>query len=216
VLPRGVVYSGDTHASYGGFGGGSRGRDGLARGPGRSDGDALPAPADASAARPGLYRGGSSSSGHGGAGPSGPGVGILSHAGGGGAGSSSGHGGAAHSPGSAAAHFDNDGASFAEPIDHLNLLASQTLATVRDLVRKRQQTGKSLADIFRHFDRKGHRFFTAQDFMRATADLRLETTERVAMLAVAQVLHIVSHIILHCVRRSSLVRSSSPDGFGRP
>ena len=37
-----------------------------------------------------------------------------------------------------------------------------------------------------------------------------------AMLAVAQVLHIVSHIILHCVRRSSLVRSSSPDGFGRP
>ena len=181
ALPRGVVYHGDSHAMYGG-----RGRDG-ARGPGRTDGEALPLLADMPAARPGAYYG-SSSSGHGGTGPAvagtssstAPGTGILSYTGG--------AGGGAPGPSSAAVHFDSDGASFSEPIDHLNLLASQTLATVRDLVVKRQQTGKALVEIFRHFDRKGKRFFTAQDFMRATADLRLETTERVAMLAVAQVM----------------------------
>lgn len=83
-------------------------------------------------------------------------------------------------------HFDTE-SSFSEPIEHLNLLASQTLAAVRDLVLKRHRTGnKTIAEIYRHFDRKGKHFFNALDFMQATADLRIETTERVAMLAVAQ------------------------------
>ena len=89
-------------------------------------------------------------------------------------------------PSQGGVHFDTE-SSFSEPIEHLNLLASQTLAAVRDLVLKRHRTGnKTIAEIYRHFDRKGKRFFNALDFMQATADLRIETTERVATLAVAQ------------------------------
>jgi len=74
-----------------------------------------------------------------------------------------------------------------EPNEHLALLATQTLATVREMVIGRYRLGKSLMEIYQHFDRKGKSYFDAQDFMRATSDLRIETTERVASIAILQI-----------------------------
>jgi Ca2+-binding EF-hand superfamily protein len=74
-----------------------------------------------------------------------------------------------------------------DPIDHLNFLASQTLATVRDMVLSRQRGGKPLLEIYRHFDRDNKMYFDAKDLVKATSDLRIETTERVAALAVNQI-----------------------------
>ena len=74
-----------------------------------------------------------------------------------------------------------------EPNEHLSLLASQTLATVREMVISRQRTGKALEEIYRHFDRQNKSYFDAQDFIRATSDLRIETSERVAHLAIRQI-----------------------------
>ena len=74
-----------------------------------------------------------------------------------------------------------------EPNEHLALLATQTLATVREMVISRYHTGKSLEDIFLHFDRRNNGFFDHQDFKQATLDLRIETSERVAQLAIQQI-----------------------------
>lgn len=72
--------------------------------------------------------------------------------------------------------------------DHLSLLASQTLSTVREMILSRyRNNGKSLHELFRHFDRTDKRYFDALDFMKAAADLRIETSERVADLAVREI-----------------------------
>jgi Ca2+-binding EF-hand superfamily protein len=72
-----------------------------------------------------------------------------------------------------------------EPRDHLILLATQSLATLREMIVARHFAGKSLHDIFRHFDRKGKFYFDAKDLMVAMADLRIETSEKVADLMIS-------------------------------
>lgn len=47
--------------------------------------------------------------------------------------------------------------------------------------------GKSLEEIYQHFDRQGKGHFDAQDFIRATSDLRIETSNRVAHFAITQI-----------------------------
>lgn len=84
-------------------------------------------------------------------------------------------------------HFEHSIETPAEPIGHLRYLASQILSTVRDMVLERKNSGKKLAEIFRHFDRNGKLYFDAKDFVKATSDLQIETTERVAALAVAEI-----------------------------
>lgn len=74
----------------------------------------------------------------------------------------------------------------AEPVDHLVLLATQILATLRDIILARYRRGRSLQEIFRHFDRDNKQFFDAEDFIQATADLRIETSEKVANFAIKQ------------------------------
>ena len=71
-----------------------------------------------------------------------------------------------------------------EPIEHLVLLANQTLSTLREIITARYRRGKSLQEIFQHFDRDDKSYFDAQDFIIATADLRIETSPRVANIAV--------------------------------
>jgi hypothetical protein len=46
------------------------------------------------------------------------------------------------------------------------------------MVLSRQRGGKPLLEIYRHFDRDNKMYFDAKDFVRATSDLRIETTER--------------------------------------
>lgn len=72
-----------------------------------------------------------------------------------------------------------------EPREHLYLLATQTLATVREMILNRYRTGKNLKEIYLHFDRTNKMYFTATDFMQATSDLRIETSARVADIAVS-------------------------------
>lgn len=84
-------------------------------------------------------------------------------------------------------HFEHSVETPAEPIGHLRYLASQILSTVRDMVLERKNSGKQLTEIFRHFDRNGKSYFDAMDFVKATSDLQIETTERVAALAVAEI-----------------------------
>lgn len=71
--------------------------------------------------------------------------------------------------------------------EHQQLLACQTLASVRDMILTRYKAGKPLTEIFRHFDRIGKMFFNARDFEMGTADLRIEITNRVAAIAIAQI-----------------------------
>jgi Ca2+-binding EF-hand superfamily protein len=73
----------------------------------------------------------------------------------------------------------------AEPKDHLILLATQSLATLREMILARRFTGKSMKDIFHHFDRKGKFYFDAKDLMVGMADLRIETSEKVADLMIS-------------------------------
>lgn len=73
----------------------------------------------------------------------------------------------------------------AEPKDHLILLATQSLATLREMILARHFTGISLKDIFHHFDRKGKFYFDAKDLMVGMADLRIETPEKVADLMIS-------------------------------
>ena len=73
------------------------------------------------------------------------------------------------------------------PNEHLAMLAQQTLSTVREMIINRHQSGKSIQEIYQHFDRDSKGFFNTQDFIRATSDLRIETSERVAAPAIAQI-----------------------------
>lgn len=66
------------------------------------------------------------------------------------------------------------------------LLAQQILSTLRDIILARYRHGRSLHEIFRHFDRDEKGFFDTRDFVRAVADLRIETSERVASIAISQ------------------------------
>ena len=68
--------------------------------------------------------------------------------------------------------------------EDLRFSANKTLSTVRDMVLVRHRAGKPLTEIFRHFDRIGKNFFDAKDFLIATADLRINISNRVAAIAV--------------------------------
>jgi Ca2+-binding EF-hand superfamily protein len=72
-----------------------------------------------------------------------------------------------------------------EPKDHLMLLATQSLTTLREMVLARYCTGKSLLDIFHHFDRNNKLYFDAKDLVIGLADIRLETSEKVADLMIS-------------------------------
>ncbi len=72
----------------------------------------------------------------------------------------------------------------AEPIEHLVLLATQILSTLREIIMGRYRRGRSLQEIFEHFDRNEKQYFDSADFVTATADLRIETSPRVASIAV--------------------------------
>jgi len=74
-----------------------------------------------------------------------------------------------------------------EPYEHLAFLATQTLTTVRDFIIGRHRAGKSLREIYQHFDRQSKLYFDAGDFMKATSDLRIETSEKVAGIAIAMI-----------------------------
>jgi Ca2+-binding EF-hand superfamily protein len=71
-----------------------------------------------------------------------------------------------------------------EPIEHLVLLANQILSTLREIIMGRYRRGKSLPEIYEHFDRNDKNYFDARDFIIATADLRIETSRRVANIAI--------------------------------
>ena len=69
------------------------------------------------------------------------------------------------------------------PVSHLELLASQTLDTLRDMVLGRRKEGKSFREIFLHFARSGP-FFDTMDLATAMSDLRIQTSDKVAQLCV--------------------------------
>lgn len=73
------------------------------------------------------------------------------------------------------------------PMDHLVLLATQILATLRDIILTRYRRGRGLREIFQHFDRESKGYFDAADFIVATADLKIETSDRVAQIAINQI-----------------------------
>lgn len=73
-----------------------------------------------------------------------------------------------------------------DPIDHLILLANQILATLRDIILTRYRRGRGLREIYQHFDRDQKGYFTSSDFITATSDLSIETSERVATIAIKQ------------------------------
>lgn len=73
------------------------------------------------------------------------------------------------------------------PMDHLVLLANQILGTLRDIILTRYRRGRSLREIFQHFDRDMKGYFDAADFIVATADLKIETSDRVAQIAIEQI-----------------------------
>lgn len=80
----------------------------------------------------------------------------------------------------------NGNGQAAEPADHLVLLANQILTTLRDIILARYRRGRSLREIYQHFDRDGKGYFDAFDFIQATADLRIEVSEKVAIIAIQQ------------------------------
>jgi Ca2+-binding EF-hand superfamily protein len=76
-----------------------------------------------------------------------------------------------------------------EPSEHLQLLANQISHTLRAMVLSRYKSGaSSFAKIYQHFDRQKKTYFDAKDLMKALADLRIETTERVANLVLSQMI----------------------------
>lgn len=77
--------------------------------------------------------------------------------------------------------------SVKEPFEHLHLLANQILSTMREMIIARYKRGRSLREIFQHFDRSRKGYFDAGDFVRATSDLRIETTDKVASIAINQI-----------------------------
>ena len=66
------------------------------------------------------------------------------------------------------------------PSEHVAMLVDQTLSTLREMIISRHRTGKTLQEIFQHFDRDGKGYFDVTDFIRGASDLRIETTEKVA------------------------------------
>ena len=83
--------------------------------------------------------------------------------------------------------FSSPSHEFLVPLDKSSSHARQILVTVRDMVLERKYSGKSLREIFRHFDRSGKSVFDAKDFITATADLNIEITEVVAISAISQI-----------------------------
>ena len=75
----------------------------------------------------------------------------------------------------------------AAPSEHIALLVEQTLSTLREMVISRHRTGKTLQEIFQHFDRDGKGYFDIADFIRGASDLRIEITEKVARPAVSSI-----------------------------
>ena len=75
-------------------------------------------------------------------------------------------------------------AAIAEPSEHLVLLATQILTTLREIIMTRYRRGKSLLEIYGHFDREDKQYFDSNDFIIATADLKIETSSRVANIAI--------------------------------
>jgi Ca2+-binding EF-hand superfamily protein len=73
------------------------------------------------------------------------------------------------------------------PMDHLVLLANQILSTLRDIILVRYRRGRSLYEIYQHFDRAQQGYFDIADFIRAAADLRIEISEKVAKLAIEMI-----------------------------
>jgi Ca2+-binding EF-hand superfamily protein len=80
--------------------------------------------------------------------------------------------------------YESAGPPTKEPIEHLVLLANQILSTLREIIMGRYRRGRSLQEIFEHFDRTEKTYFDARDFVVATADLRIETSPRVASIAI--------------------------------
>lgn len=70
------------------------------------------------------------------------------------------------------------------PSEHVAMLVDQTLSALREMIISRHRTGKTLQEIFQHFDRGRKGYFDVTDFIRGASDLRIETTERVARPAV--------------------------------
>ena len=64
-------------------------------------------------------------------------------------------------------------------------MAKKSLDTRREMAIVRKDTGKSLRDIYQHFDRKGKHYFDAKDLAEGLSDLRIETSERVADLMIS-------------------------------
>jgi len=87
-------------------------------------------------------------------------------------------------PGNPPMSMDGGNNSSIEATEHFRLLVDQTLASVRNLVISRHQSGHVLSEIFRHFDRKETGFFNAYDFMAACRDLHIEVSIEVARVAV--------------------------------
>lgn len=74
-----------------------------------------------------------------------------------------------------------------DPIGHLSLLATQTLVTVREFLLSKYRMGRSLNDIYSQFDRNHKRYFDAADFVRATAEFRMEISMKVAEIAIREI-----------------------------
>ena len=94
-----------------------------------------------------------------------------------------GRGGPVHSP----MHGGGDGDLNVEPNEppnHLSMLASQTLQTLREMILARRNEGKTFKEIYMHFSRNGTMFFDSADLMSAVEDLRMQTSERVAQLCI--------------------------------
>jgi Ca2+-binding EF-hand superfamily protein len=73
------------------------------------------------------------------------------------------------------------------PTDHLVLLANQILTTLRDIILTRYRRGRGLREIFHHFDRDNKGYFNTDDFIQATSDLSIETSEKVAIICIKQI-----------------------------
>jgi Ca2+-binding EF-hand superfamily protein len=84
-------------------------------------------------------------------------------------------------------YFAESDVPSSDPVDHLELLAQQILSTLRDIIITRYRRGKSLQEIFLHFDRSSKGSFDVGDFTRAASDLRIETSDRVATIAVRKI-----------------------------
>jgi hypothetical protein len=67
---------------------------------------------------------------------------------------------------------------------HLVLLANQMLTILRGIILTRYQRGISLQEIYHHLDREDKHYFDANDLLMLTIDLKIETSNRVANIAI--------------------------------